>query len=134
MWTVLAILLVAAGIGFVVFDGLKSETYFYTVDQAVAQGPKLVGQHVRVKGTVEPGSVVGAAGELGRTFRIDENGKSIRVTYDKAMPDTFQENREVVVKGTVNDKMTVVADEVLVKCPSRYEAHPPTAERPRASL
>lgn len=135
IWSVVGIILVAAAIAFVVYDGLKSETYFYTVDQAVAQGTDLPGQRVRVKGVVEPGSIEGKDGELGRTFRIAENGKSLRVTYDKAMPDTFEESREVVVQGEVDDDMTIVADEVLVKCPSRYEGNPPTAnEKPQASL
>lgn len=135
LWSVLGILLVAVSIGFVIYDGLESETYFYTVDQAVAQGTDLPGQRVRVKGIVEPGSIEGAAGELGRRFRIAENGKSLAVSYDKAMPDTFEENREVVVQGEVGDDMTLVADEVLVKCPSRYEGNPPTAhENSQASL
>lgn len=133
-WSVLGIVVVAVAIGFVVMDGLKSETYFYTVDAAMAQGPDLSGQHVRIKGTVEPGSVIGNDGELGRTFRIAENGKSISVTYNRAMPDTFDENMEVVVQGIVNDKMIVEADEVLVKCPSRYEGNPPTAHDKQASL
>jgi cytochrome c-type biogenesis protein CcmE len=136
---VIGLIAAAVGIGFMVMDGFKSETYFYTVDQAMAQGPDLVGQTVRVKGIVEPGTVVGNDGELGRTFRIVENGKSIRVHYDKAMPDTFDENMEVVVLGEVDDSMTVQADEVMVKCPSRYEGNPPTAtdkkgDQPRASL
>lgn len=124
---VIGLVVAATVIGFVVIDGMESETYFYTADQAVAQGPELVGQTVRIKGIVEPGTVIGKDGDLGRQFRVAEKGKSISVTYDKAMPDTFDENMEVVVSGTVNDKMVVVADEVLVKCPSRYEGNPPTA-------
>lgn len=135
LWSVLAIVGVAVAIGFVIFDGLKSETYFYTVDQAVAQGADLPGKKVRVKGTVEPGSIEGKDGELGRTFRIAEQGKSLRVTYARAMPDTFQEDVEVVVQGVVQDDMTIEADEVLVKCPSRYEGSPPTEHQtPQASL
>jgi cytochrome c-type biogenesis protein CcmE len=135
IWSVLGILVVAAAIGFVVYDGLKSETYFYTVDQAISQGTDLPGQRVRVKGIVEPGSIEGKDGHLGRKLRIAENGRSLAVTYNKAMPDTFEENREVVVQGEVDEEMTIVADEVLVKCPSRYEGNPPTAtEQPQASL
>lgn len=135
LWSVVGILVVAAALGFVIYDALSSETYFYTVEQAMAQGADLPGQNVRVKGIVESGSIVGKDGHLGRQFRIAENGRSLAVTYDKAMPDTFEENREVVVQGEVNDEMTIVADEVLVKCPSRYEGNPPTAnENPQASL
>ena len=134
---VVAVLLVAAAIGYIIFDGLESETYFYTVDEAVAQGPELAGQTVRVKGIVEPGSIVGEDGELVRTFRIAEKGKFLKVTYARAMPDTFKEEVEVVVHGEVDDSLTVVADEVMVKCPSRYEGNAPTAMegvKPRASL
>lgn len=128
-WGLVAGLVVAATvIGFVVVDGMGSETYFYTADEAVAQGAELAGQTVRIKGIVEPGTVIGKDGELGRVFRVAEKGKSIQVTYDKAMPDTFDENMEVVVSGKVGDDMIVVADEVLVKCPSRYEGSPPTGE------
>jgi cytochrome c-type biogenesis protein CcmE len=132
--SVLGIVLVALSLGFVIYDGLESETYFYTVDAAVAQGTDLSGQRVRVKGTVEPGSIVGADGTIERRFRIMESGKSLKVSYDRAMPDTFADNVEVVVEGEVSDDMVIVASEVLVKCPSRYEGNPPTAHDPTASL
>lgn len=124
---VLALLVAVALVGYVIFDGLEAETYFYTVDQAVAQGDDLVGQTVRIKGKVEPGSIEGEAGTLGRKFQVAEKGKTIWVTYSRALPDTFEEGVEVVAQGTVNDEYTLEADEVLVKCPSRYEgqgAHP----------
>lgn len=134
---VIGLIAAAIGVGFLVMDGFEAETYFYTVDEAVAQGPDLVGQTVRVKGIVEPGTVVGNDGELGRTFKIVEQGKAISVYYGKAMPDTFDENMEVVVHGEVDEAMVVQADEVMVKCPSRYEGNPPTAnekgQQPRAS-
>ena len=126
----LGVLVAAAIIGFMMMDGADSQTYFYTVDEAVALGPDLVGKTVRIKGTVEPGTVVGAPGTLARKFSVTEKGKSIKVSYDRAMPDTFDDNVEVVIQGTVNDDMVVEADEVMVKCPSRYEGAPPTATHP----
>jgi len=123
---VIGIIVAAAMIGFMIFDGMEAQTYFYTADEAVAQGSDLIGQTVRIKGVVEVGTVVGEAGKLGREFRVAEKGKSIKVSYDRAMPDTFKENAEVVVHGEVNDDLVLEADEVLVKCPSRYEGAPPT--------
>lgn len=135
LWSIVGILIAAAAIGYIIYDGLKSETYFYTVDQAIAQGADLEGQRVRIKGVVERGSIVGEDGQLFRKFRVAEKGKSLTVTYEKAMPDTFEEDREVVVLGTVNDQNVLEAEEVIVKCPSRYEGAPPTAdEKPQASL
>ncbi|MEM1348157.1 MAG: cytochrome c maturation protein CcmE [Myxococcota bacterium] len=124
---IVAILCAAAFVGYILFDGFKSETYFYEVDQAVAQGASLIGKTVRIKGIVEEGSVSGEEGSLGRQFALAERGKSLRISYDKALPDTFKEGMEVVAQGTVNEDYVLVANEVLVKCPSRYEGQAPTA-------
>lgn len=127
-WGMMIGLLVAmVAVGFIVVDGLKSETYFYSVDEAVDRGDALVGKTVRVKGVVMAGTINGAPGELGYNFRIAEQGKSMRITYSRALPDTFQEGTEVVAQGRVDETLTLDADEVLVKCPSRYEGAPPTA-------
>ncbi|MGM0555690.1 MAG: cytochrome c maturation protein CcmE [Myxococcota bacterium] len=126
---VVALVFAAALIGYVVMDGLESQTYFYEVDQAVAQGEDLVGQTVRVKGEVEAGSVVGESGQLGRSFKVAAKGKSLDVRYEKALPDTFKDGVEVVIQGDVDDSYVLQADEVMVKCPSRYEGAPPTAHQ-----
>jgi len=123
---IVAILAMACFIAFMLLDAFESETYFYEADVAVAQGPDLIGQTVRVKGIVEPGSVVGEDGKLGRSFRIAEKGKSIKVHYGKALPDTFEEGIEIVAQGEVDDDYVLQADEVVVKCPSRYEGDAPT--------
>lgn len=125
IWLIVAGLVVVGVLaGFVIFDGFEAETYFYDVDQAVAQGDDLIGRTVRIKGQVETGTVQGKAGDLGRTFRIAEKGASIWVTYEGVLPDTFEEGVEVVAQGTVDEDYKLVADEVLVKCPSRYEGGP----------
>ena len=115
--------------GYMMLDGFESETYFYEVDKAVAQKSGIVGKTIRIKGKVEPGSVVGKDGTLGRTFRLAEKGKSLTVTYDKALPDTFKEGMEVVAQGRVDQNYVMKADEVVVKCPSRYEGNAPTGEQ-----
>lgn len=118
----------AAILGFLVVDGLGSETYFYTVDEATAQQSSLVGDTIRVKGTVVEGSVDNYDDRVGRSFEISEKGESIRVTYDQATPDTFDEGVQVVATGRLSKSGTLEADEVLVKCPSRYGEEPPTAK------
>src|SRR6056297_2193810 len=55
-WGLLIGALVAvAVIGFLVFDVMQAETYFFDVDAAMEQGDALVGETIRVRGTVEPG-------------------------------------------------------------------------------
>lgn len=134
-WTMLIGILVAAvAIAFIVFDGLEAETYFFSVDQAVEKGDGIYGKHVRIKGVVETGTIDGTAGVLGHRFKISEQGVSMPVVYGKALPDTFQEGVEVVAHGRLDEQGVLHADEILVKCPSRYEGQPPTALDPQASL
>ena len=38
------------------------------------------------------------------------------------MPDTFKDDAEVVVAGTLSEKGVFEAHEVIAKCPSKYEA------------
>lgn len=134
---VIGVLASAAILGFLVVDGLGSETYFFTVDEAAAQQSSLVGQTIRVKGDVVEGSIDNFEDRVGRSFEISENGESLRVTYDQATPDTFDEGVQVVATGTLTKSGTLEADEVLVKCPSRYGKDPPTGnegeEGPQAS-
>lgn len=132
---VIGVLVTAAVLGYLVIDGLGSETYFFTVDEAIAQAKSVTGETIRVKGTVVEGSIEGEKGEVGRSFEISEKGETIRIEYDQAMPDTFKEGVQVVATGTLESEDRLVAREVLVKCPSRYEGKPPTAhegEGPRA--
>jgi cytochrome c-type biogenesis protein CcmE len=116
-------------IAFLVIDGLGAENYFFTVDEAVAQGDTIVGETIRVKGDVVKGTIRGDEGTLGRTFDIAAGGESMTVTYNKAMPDTFKPDVQVVATGTLDSGGHLAADKIMVKCPSRYEGSPPTQHK-----
>ena len=51
------------------------------------------------------------------------------VEYDKVLPDTFNEDVEVVVEGRFDENGVFQATMVLAKCGSRYEAAPEDFER-----
>ncbi|WP_327052998.1 cytochrome c maturation protein CcmE domain-containing protein [Halomicrococcus gelatinilyticus] len=48
------------------------------------------------------------------TFHVADDNESVRVTYDKPLPDTMQNGRIVVAKGEYRDG-TVVANELSVR-------------------
>ena len=48
------------------------------------------------------------------TFHVTDDNESVRVTYDKPLPDTMQNGRIVVAKGEYSDG-TVVANELSVR-------------------
>ncbi len=53
-------------------------------------------------------------------YMLDSKGKKHKVFVKKAKPQDFEKSVQVVVKGNMTDS-AFVADEVLMKCPSKYE-------------
>jgi cytochrome c-type biogenesis protein CcmE len=51
---------------------------------------------------------------------IDNNGEEREVVYYNPKPQDFEKSEQVVVIGSVKEK-TFVADEILLKCPSKYQ-------------
>ncbi len=51
----------------------------------------------------------------------DQSGNVRRVVYNKAKPANFEDADQLVVKGRMVEG-TFVSDDMLVKCPSKYNA------------
>lgn len=127
-WMLIGGLLVAVGaITLLVFDGMESETYFFDVHEVVERNAELAGETVRVRGDVEAGTIDAEEARLESSFNITSQGESLTIYYERALPDTFNEDSEIVAEGTL-EPGALHADEVLVRCPSRYEGAPPTSD------
>jgi cytochrome c-type biogenesis protein CcmE len=56
-------------------------------------------------------------------FKVHNTGQEVLATYTGIVPDTFKDEAEVVLKGTLrSDGFHVAPNGVMAKCPSRYEA------------
>lgn len=51
---------------------------------------------------------------------VDNNNEAHPVIYKNAKPQDFDKSEQVVVVGSVDGEV-FVADEILMKCPSKYE-------------
>ena len=70
-----------------------------------------------------PKSVSRKPNSLEYRFQVQSNGKIVTATYTGVVPDTFKNDAEVVLKGTLSpDGFTVAPNGVMAKCPSKYEA------------
>ena len=120
----LVVALVAVVGLFYVFMGSATEggQWFMEVDEAVASTTIPVDRPIRVKGNVAAGSYRTTEGTTVHHFAIvGQTEAAMPVVYDGAMPDVFAEGREVVVEGVRKADGTLVATEVIAKCPSKYE-------------
>lgn len=78
---------------------------------------------VRVRGIVVEGSVRHDAAKLDTEFAMSDGKASLPVFYHGVLPSTFEPGRDIVVQGTYNAaRKTLVASQLMFKCPSKYES------------
>jgi Cytochrome c-type biogenesis protein CcmE len=120
-----ALLLFLGGLGYLVFSGLTEDSvYFLNVSEAMELDRGEVRQ-ARLFGKVSPEGMVIAEGKLGASFDLVDKldpTKVLRVEYRGAVPDTFKEDVEVIVEGSLSpDDSVFKARSLVTKCPSKYE-------------
>jgi cytochrome c-type biogenesis protein CcmE len=119
---VVAGLVIAAAIGFLVAEGLSNATvYFKTVNQAVAERAQLGTKQFRIEGTVENDvHQVGSTTE----FAIYADGVSAQVVDSRQPPQLFKPGIPVVLEGHWQGAV-YQSDLIMVKHTASYvEAHP----------
>jgi cytochrome c-type biogenesis protein CcmE len=120
----------ASAFGFMMWTTLRDGAeYFKHVDEVVAQRPTLEGKKLQVQGYVIPGSILVKPNTLEYRFRIQNNpirsgepGQVMNVSFTGTPPDTFKDEAEVVAHGQLRSDGGFDANQVIAKCPSKYEA------------
>jgi len=134
-WVYLAaVLLVGAGVGYLLFSGLsQNSVYFLNVSEALAMPVDKLAQ-ARLFGTVSENDIDRDPSALGVAFYVqdkDNPQQTIRVRYKGAVPDTFKAGVEVILEGTfAADTREFAATTLLTKCPSKYEKNDKGQMRP----
>ncbi len=121
---VTAIILIAVAAIFLA-GGNKTAAYYKTVAEA-AEDSKLVGERVKVGGAVVNGSWDKKSNPMTFTIRDegDEEGSgpTVKVVYNGAVPSTFGDGVVAIVTGDLSKDQVIEADEMITKCPSKYES------------
>ena len=134
-WVYLAAaLLVAGGVGFLLFSGLsQNSVYFLNVSEALAMPADKLAQ-ARLFGTVAENDIVRDPQSLGVDFDVLDTtnpGQAIRVRFRGAVPDTFKPGIEVILEGTYRaETKEFEATTLMTKCPSKYEKNDKGKMRP----
>jgi cytochrome c-type biogenesis protein CcmE len=113
--------------GTLALRAFNENVMFYFDPTKVAAGEVKTGQHFRLGGMVQPGSVQRMAGTLQVNFIVTDFNHTVPVKYDKVLPDLFKEGSGVVAHGKLDGNGTFVADEVLAKHDEKYM--PPEVSR-----
>jgi len=101
------------------YSFLDSNVEYTDIAGAMAKGKK-----VQLKGTWNKDRESGFDASTGKFsfYLIDDAGKECKVILDGAAPNNFEIATSVVAKGRYKTEGYFQANELLTKCPSKYEA------------
>lgn len=139
-------LILAAVVYLIVSSTQASAEYFMTVDELNAEGQGVAGKSLRLSGAVIGDSIAYDAQTLTLTFVIahvpgdnadieaqgglaevlhqavsDPDRARIAVTYQGPKPDLLRDEAQAIMTGTLGPDGVFYADELLLKCPTKYE-------------
>lgn len=140
------LLIVAAVVYLIISSTQASAQYFLTVDEAVARSDEVIGRDLRVSGAVVGESVqydpdtltlefivahvpgdnkeIEAQGGLAEALHaavMDPDRSRIPVVYNGPKPDLLRHEAQAIMTGRLGEDGVFYADELLLKCPTRYE-------------
>jgi len=123
--------LIVAAIVFLIVTSMQANAqYFLTVTQLRDRGQAVVDQSVRVSGAVVFDNTVlyevrnnEPYLEFGVVDTEDQIGKQkpLRIVYKGPKPDLLQAHAQAIVEGHLGADGNFYADNLLLKCPTRYE-------------
>ncbi len=121
-------LLLGAGVVFLLAGtGGSSSPFVYSklVDEVMSAPDQFVGRELRVEGQLQQGSVAFVdEPSCEHTFVLERGGHTMPVRFPRCVvPDTFRDDMpmDVVVQGQLQTNGTFLADQVIPRCPSKYE-------------
>lgn len=115
--------LVASFVGLLWTTMADGTAYYQHVDEVMVDPEPWYGKRLQVHGYAKDIRI--RQKSLDYHFDIENNGYVIQAEYTGIVPDTFQNDAEVVVTGRLEgETFHVEPDGIMAKCPSKYEAKP----------
>jgi len=140
-------LLILGAVVFLIWSSTAATSeYFLTIDELNAKGSSIVNKNLRVSGAVLGDTIQYDAQTLTLTFEVahvpgdqamidDEGGLAealhqavldptrarMKVEYIGPMPDLLRNEAQAIVTGKLGEDGVFHADELLLKCPTKYE-------------
>jgi cytochrome c-type biogenesis protein CcmE len=139
-------LAILAAVAYLVVSSQDSAEFFMTVDELNAKGASVVDRNLRASGAVLGDSIsydpqtltlkftvanvtadnaeIEAAGGLAVVLHqavIDPSRSKLQVVYQGAKPDLLRNEAQAIMTGHLGADGIFYADELLLKCPTKYE-------------
>ena len=140
------LLILAAVVYLIVSSTQASAQYFMTVDELNNKKASIVDQNVRISGAVMGDTITYDAKTLSLSFTvadvsgdnneiekegglavalhqavIDPNRSKLKIVYVGVKPDLMRNEAQAIMTGHLGADGVFRADELLLKCPTKYE-------------
>jgi cytochrome c-type biogenesis protein CcmE len=144
------LLIVAAVVYLIASSTHAAAQYYLTIDELYAKGDSVSDRDIKVAGAVLGDSIqydadtltlrftianvpadldeIEQAGGLAEVLHqavIDPNANRLDVVYEGPMPDLLRNEAQAIVTGRMTAAGEFRAEELLLKCPTRYEEEVP---------
>lgn len=143
------VILLAAVVYLIAANVVAGQEYFITVDELSSRSGELAGRSIRISGAVIGDSIEydghtlsfdivhipdsaadiedeGGLAEVLNQAVSDPNANRVTIMmYDEPKPDLLQHEAQAIITGTLGEDGIFYADELLLKCPTRYEEEVP---------
>lgn len=145
------VLILAAIVYLIVSSSRANAQYFLTVNELNAKAAAMKGKEVRISGAVIGDSIQYDPNTLDLSFNIvhipgdnkvidkmgglaevlhqavaDPSLQHLKVIYNGPKPDLLKNEAQAIVTGTLDEKGVFHANELLLKCPTRYDEAVPS--------
>ena len=112
--------------GGLLWSTLRDGTEYYKhVEEVMVEPEAWYGKRLQLHGFVVPSTIMRRKDSLEYRFQVHSKGQAVTASYTGIVPDTFKDEAEVVLKGTLTPQgFQVEPNGVMAKCPSKYEAKP----------
>ncbi len=145
-------LLIVAAVVYLIFSSTAAGAqYFLTVDELLTKSEAMQGRDVRLSGAVVGDSIqydpqtlqlsftiasipgdnaeVEAAGGLAKVLHdavVDPGRARVQVIYNGVKPDLLRDEAQAIITGKLDSSGMFQAEELLLKCPTKYEEAVPS--------
>jgi cytochrome c-type biogenesis protein CcmE len=140
------LLIIAAVVYLIISSTKASAQYFLTVDELAAKSSSVQNRDIRISGAVIGDSIKYDPQTLTLTFTVanipgdnkvieqqgglaavlkaavlDPSRRRLTVTYVGPKPDLLRDQAQAIMTGKIGQDGVFQADELLLKCPTKYE-------------
>jgi cytochrome c-type biogenesis protein CcmE len=148
--------LIFTAIAYLIISSTQANAqYFFTIDELKTRGKSVVGQNVRISGAVVGDSIQYDPQTLSLNFTIanvpadnkqieaqgglaavlhaavaDPSRTRMQAIYVGPKPDLLRDEAQAIMTGHLGDDGVFYADELLLKCPTKYEEAVPSQAAP----